>query len=469
MLGGLEKTNPQCDDQDPNRLDAYLSRWNNVGRNLAFAVGPNSVETRTVKNGYLVSILRKDKGSVSFHFVRLPSPWIDGLGGVQPWKIDVEVPTGRKWAWAICPFRNRLTVAILAKDGLCVCLNVLAIQFFLTIRTRSFAVKRFTMDVGSDFPDELQPIECNPRGEIVRVDLLLTEYLIAAKVTISGKADERIVFVWNSKSGEPFVSPSIPLPKTRVDLMDLLKVIFGAVDANFIDRRRPLAIAQGMLMLWNFAWGSTVPQATFELGQHLGIGPGWVILRNYEYDKTGDLRANPGSGIVGIFPKRDSKPRFNLFEPKSSRRGFVIPVNTLSKETRANVKWEDWGRFATVIDPPEGYDLHVFHTHVLCLDPLTLDYYVFEFSPYTTRLNAAPRGGPVPDWVKSLSEPPTLPTTFSGRVKGLKPGNSSTEYFPTENDILAIEVSPIPIVILDFRRDSCSSSSSVPTATLEPL
>ena len=247
--------------------------------------------------------------------------------------------------------------------------------------------------------------------------------------------------------------------------MDLLKGEFEAVDATFIDEYRLLSIVEGKLVLWDFELLSRSHKLTFNLGQDIGvIGPGWVILRNYEFDGTGPFRANPKVGIVGLFHKRDNlNPnkldlnKLNPFKPKSNRidqRGLVILVRAFPKETNEGevVEWKDWSRFVTVFDPPVGgnYDLYVFHTHILCLDPLTLKYYIFNFSPYTTRLKAVARGGAVPNWVKSLSEPPTLPATFSGRIEGLVNTRSCgikppTKYFPTENGILAVKVSPIPI------------------------
>ena len=233
--------------------------------------------------------------------------------------------------------------------------------------------------------------------------------------------------------------------------MDPLKAtIPNAADANFIGEYRILVMTTVGLQLWDFGSSKRLPIVVFEFGQggNCPIDPSWVILRNYEFDETVFFRANPESGIVGIFPKKyndNPKSIFNMSFKSDPRGGFVIPIHNLSTlGTFPWVKWEDWSRFMTVLDPPKHYDLYVFHTHVLCINPLTLEYRVFDFSPYATRLNATTRGGPIPNWIKSLSEPQTLPTTFSGRVEGLKPGNSSTKYFPTENGILTIKVSLIP-------------------------
>ena len=183
------------------------------------------------------------------------------------------------------------------------------------------------------------------------------------------------------------------------------------------------------LKLWDFEFSRHTPRAIFQLGKE--IGPDWVILRNYEFENTGKFRANPRTGIVGIFPPKST---FKL------QKGFVIPVNTLLEEAEGFVYWKDWSRFLTVVNPPEHCNLlHVFHTHVLYLHPLTLKCYVYDFSPYTTGLNSTTRGSPVP--------------TFSGRIPGWKLGNTSTNYFPTEHGILSIKVSPIHMqwqIVLDL-------------------
>ena len=217
-----------------------------------------------------------------------------------------------------------------------------------------------------------------------------------------------------------------------------MKRVFGAADANFIDEYRLLSLSVGgKLLLWDFKSFNWAPRVKFTLGpEDIGpIGPGWVILRNYEFDQTKTLSVNPGVGIVGIFPRSKSTPR----------KGLVIPVSTFLKETRTEVEWEDWRQSVTVLDPPKDYNLYVFHTHVLCLHPLTLEYHVFDFSPYATRLNAPARGG-VPDWVSSLSEPWTRPATFSGKIEGLNHAGPFAEIFPTEDGILTIKVSLIPMV-----------------------
>ena len=236
--------------------------------------------------------------------------------------------------------------------------------------------------------------------------------------------------------------------------MDLLKISVEAADANFIDESRFLLITEGGLVLWDLI--KPAPLVTFKLGG-LGanIGPGWVILRNYELEGTSNFRANPDkSGIVGIFPEVDNS-MFNMVNPLASRKGLVIPVSTLLKEISDDnhrfAEWEDWNPCVTVLDLPKYYDLYVFHTHVLCLYPSNfkpLKYYIFDFAPHTagSKLNAAARGA-LPDWVKSLSGPWTLPVTFSGEI-----GSFWGEYFPTENGILAINVSPISWSksVLDF-------------------
>ena len=225
--------------------------------------------------------------------------------------------------------------------------------------------------------------------------------------------------------------------------MDMLKERIGveATEANFIDESRLLFITRGWLELWDAI--NLTPLVEFRLDEFDGANIGWydwVILRNYELDGTTNFSANPAkSGIVGIFPKYGKY-----------RKGLVIPVSTLLKEISGyghrTAEWNDWSRCLTVLDLPEGYELYVFHTHVLCLHRSeSLRCYIFDFAPHTAGLksNAAARGA-LPRWVRPLSKAPwTLPVTFSGEIVGLKPGNPSTKYFPTENGILAIEVSPI--------------------------
>ena len=224
-------TNPQDGDPDLKKINAYLSRWNKVGRNSALTVeiGPKSVQIRTVNKGYLVSIARRDgvpvsarilrgvdgQSMVSFHFARLPSPWIRE---VQPCTMNIEIPIHRKWSfsWAICPFRKRLAVAssVVENDG-CVYPKVLAIQFLLNVRTRSFTVDLFEMRDGAEFRGDSQSkIKCDSEGEILGVDLLLTSFCLAAKVTTIGTAGGFNIFVWNLESRDFMVGLSIPFPKT---------------------------------------------------------------------------------------------------------------------------------------------------------------------------------------------------------------------------------------------------------------
>ena len=244
-----------------------------------------------------------------------------------------------------------------------------------------------------------------------------------------------------------------------------MKGEFEAADVNFINEHQLLSISElrRELVLWDMELPHLTRRVTLKLGGD--IDPGLFILRNYGFGGVGTFRPNHDTGIVGLFPKHKPKPKHNklnnlLKSPKSNpinQKGLVVPVGTFLKETNADkeVKWEDWKQFVTVIDPPveENYDLHVFHTHVLCLDPLTLNYYVFDFSPYNTRpkATASVRGGPVPKWVKSLSMPPRLPATFSGKIKGLEPVNLPTKVFPTEDGILVIKVGPISRVTKRIR------------------
>ena len=227
--------------------------------------------------------------------------------------------------------------------------------------------------------------------------------------------------------------------------MDLLKTRFSAADANFIDESRLLCIKGGSLKLRDWikpAPGEPAKSVTFELGDFgAEVGPGWVVLRNYELDRTQNFRANAKSGIVGIFDK-ERKSRFNPF--KSRNKCLVIQVAALLKDLETSdgrtVKWEDWKECVTVLDLPKDYELYVFHTHVLCLHPSNSPrYYIFDFAPHTAGLmSSGAARGDLPDWVKSLTKPWTPPVTFSGKIKGLE-----GKYFPTENGILAIKVSPI--------------------------
>ena len=220
MFAWLEKTKPNDGGAYPNKLDAYCFRWNNIGTNPTFKVdiGPKGVQTRTVNKGYLVSIVRKDNGPVTFHFARLPSSWIDGRGvSVQPWKIDLTVPTRHEWTWAICPARDLLAVSTLTEDKLCVCFNVLAIKFLLTVRiNRSFKVELFKMSNGKYFygpsGSKIEPLNGNG---MERVDLLLTSSLLAAKTTF--RSDDEfgcLYWIWDLDTKERLVGPFNPLSKT---------------------------------------------------------------------------------------------------------------------------------------------------------------------------------------------------------------------------------------------------------------
>ena len=238
--------------------------------------------------------------------------------------------------------------------------------------------------------------------------------------------------------------------------MDLLKGEFGAADAIFIDETRLLYIEEGKSQLVIMDLDNSGPPVTFRLGELVAkTGPGWVIMRNYELDETKNFRANPNkSGIVAVFYE-EGKTNYKIFKSRKFK-GLVIPVGTLLKDPGSGKRafeWEDWKECVTVLDLPEDYDFYVFHTHILFLrQSKSLRYYIFDFAPHTAglKLNAAARGA-LPHWVKPLSKT-KLPVTFSGEINGLKPWHPSTEYFPTENGILAIKVSPISWSksVLDF-------------------
>ena len=211
--------------------------------------------------------------------------------------------------------------------------------------------------------------------------------------------------------------------------MDLLKAQIETEEANFIDEYRLLSIDDVALELWDLTDATVANLVLFQLPT--SFGPGWVILRNYELDGTKHFRASAKSGIVGIFLKGIVS------------KGFVIPVGTLLNWHRSDpeagvVKWEDWKKSMTYLNLPRPYELYVFHNHVLCLHRSQfLRYYIFDFTPPTARLNAAARGALPSDRVELSGRA----VTFSGEIRDLE-----GEYFPTENGILAIKVSPIVIV-----------------------